>query len=156
MAVSSSISARRYSSSRRRNTSTSLCGELAGAWASTSAPEDSNMTVRSRAAILLTMFWRLLFDFNSAPEGDMVLDVTGCRLGIRVVPGGILILLPVHQKTVISGLPLPGASRNRRAGAEILPLQGALREVDIALNHLCRIAFRDYFAVPGCLCHNWG
>src|SRR5580704_14702000 len=148
IAVSSSISARRYSSSSRRNTSRSLCGELAGGWANKTLPVDRRIRVRSRAAMLLTRFWRLLFDFNPAPEGDMVLDVTGCRLGVRIVPGGILILLSVNQKTVVPGLALPGAGRNCRAGAKVFPLQSALREVDIALNHLRCIAFRDYFAVP--------
>jgi hypothetical protein len=52
--------------------------------------------------------WILLLDFNSAPEGYMVLDVTGGRLGIRIVPGGILIFLAVHQKTVVSRLPFQG------------------------------------------------
>src|ERR1700753_1935180 len=154
IAVSSSISALRYSSSRRRNTSRSLCGELDGGWPNKSLPVDRRTKIRSKAAILLILFCDLFFDFNSAPKGDVILDVTSRRLGIRIVPGGILVFLPVHQKTVVPGLPPPGAGRNGRAGAKVLPLQGALREVDIALNQLRCIAFRDYFAVPGCLCHN--
>src|ERR1700750_1126332 len=141
-----------YSSSSRRKTSRSLCGELAAGWAGKSLPGARIIRAKSRAAMLRPVFWRLLFDFNSAPEGYMILDVTGCRLGIRIVPGGILIFLSVDQKTVVPRLSLPGASRNRRAGAKVFPFQGTLREVNIALNHLCRIAFRDYFAVPGCLC----
>jgi hypothetical protein len=39
----------------------------------------------------------LLFDFNSAPEGDVILHVAGCRLRVRIVPGGILILLSINQ-----------------------------------------------------------
>src|SRR5271163_4451266 len=95
IAESSSISARRYSSSSRRKTSRSLWGELAGGWADKSLPGARMIRLRSRAAMLRPVLWTLLFDFNSAPEGYMVLHVTGCRLGIRIVPGGILIFLSV-------------------------------------------------------------
>src|SRR5580692_9103563 len=142
MAVSSSISARKYSSSSRRKTSRSLCGSWTGAcldwggiwfdWAADGTGWQ-NALRGDRIAKLTSMaaaathwparHWILLFDFNSAPKGYMVFDVAGCRLGVRVVPCGILIFLSVHQKAVVSRLPLPGTGRDRRAGAEVFPLK---------------------------------
>src|ERR1700722_5321784 len=134
MAVSSSISARKYSSSSRRKTSRSLCGVLGagagGDWTANTLPGGSIIRLSRRAAVRIPAgALMLLFDFNSAPKGYMVLDVAGCRFRVWIVPGGVLIFLSVDQQAVVSGLTLPGARRNRGAGPEVFPLQGAFREV---------------------------
>src|SRR5580693_8045139 len=134
MAESSSISARKYSSSSRRKTSRSLCGLLwlvAGLCAWTAKAGGEIIRLRSMAEMAPVLMpagpFMLLLDFNSAPKGHVVLDVAGCRLRIRVIPGGILIFLSVYQQAVVSGLSLPGTGRNRRAGTKIFPLERALR-----------------------------
>lgn len=96
---------------------------------------------------------RLLANLNPTPEGDVVLDVARRRLGIRVVPGRIRILLPVNQEAVVPRLPLPWAARCRRTRPQELPLHCLFRKVNISLDHLVGITLSECVAVPYCLRH---
>jgi|ERR1700761_2827807 len=102
-------------------TSLSLAVELEGAAAGGAWPTGAcavaaplgGRSNRLRTAALKLLLGKLFLDFNSAPKRHVILHVAGCRLGIRVVPGGVLILLPIDQKAVVSRLSLPGAGGNR-------------------------------------------
>src|SRR5664279_3198451 len=64
---------------------------------------------------------KLLLDFNAAPEGNVILDVTGSWLWIGIIPGSVGVLLAVNQQAVIARLSLPRAGQNRRTGADVIP-----------------------------------
>jgi len=66
-------------------------------WTANTLPGGSIIRPSNSAAVRIPAGPRmLLFDFNSAPEGNMVLDVAGCRFRVRVVPRGVLIFLSVY------------------------------------------------------------
>src|ERR1700761_1654762 len=112
-------------------TSRSLCGELAGGGVC-AVPDDTDIRLRSTAAMPRGHFGGLLFDFNSAPKSHVVFDVAGRGFWIWIVPGRVLILLSVDQKTVVACLSLPWTGRYRRTGAKIFSFEGAFREVKIS------------------------
>jgi hypothetical protein len=65
-------------------------------WTANTLPGGRIIRLSRRAAVRIPAGpLMLLFDFNSAPEGYMVFDVAGCRFRVGVVPGGVLIFLPI-------------------------------------------------------------
>src|SRR5262249_20925861 len=90
---------------------------------------------------------------HTTPKGDVIFDLLGCRLGIRIVPSSILIFLSVNEQGVIARLPLPWAGRCSRTGAEILPIYGSFREIGISFYSLNGVTLGDHLSIPYCFCH---
>src|SRR5205085_368554 len=68
------------------------------------------------------------------------------RLGI--VPGGVLVALPVDKDIVVAGHALPRARRVMAALAEELLAQRLRREVMVALDHNGLVAFGQHGVIP--------
>ena len=83
----------------------------------------------------------------------MVLNVAGCRLGVRIIPSGVLIHLTVHHHRVVAGDPFPGTGGVGIAGLEVFRLNRLRGEVLIAFHDLTIIAFGYDGAIPDCFGH---
>src|ERR1700728_3198896 len=75
------------------------------------------------------------------------------RLRIGVIPGSVLVLLPVHHQGVVARLPLPRTRGSGRAGAQVLAIHRDVREIQVSLHRLYLITLRDYLAIPSRLRH---
>jgi hypothetical protein len=96
----------------------------------------------------------LLLHLDAAPEGNMILDVARRGIWIWIIPGSILVLLPIHQQAVIPRLTLPRTCRRGRTGPQVFSFHRALREVNIPLHGLVSVTFCEDFSVPDRLCHH--
>src|SRR5436305_1066370 len=90
----------------------------------------------------------LALHLDAAPECDVILDLRRRRLGVRVVPGGVLPLDTVHDDRVVARRPLPAADRMGRAGLQVLAAHRLGREVDVPLHKLEFVRLRDHRSVP--------
>ena len=88
------------------------------------------------------------FDADALPEGDMVFDVGGCGVWLRVIPGAVLNLHAVHFDVVVVGRALPRADRGMGAGLQEFLIHGVWREVLMALDFGASTALGQYFAGP--------
>ena len=83
----------------------------------------------------------------------MVLNIAGCRLGVRIIPSCILIHLTVHHYVVVAGDPFPGTGGVSLTDLEIFLLNGIGGEVLIAFYDLTVIALGYDGAIPDCFGH---
>src|SRR2546422_11546444 len=98
--------------------------------------------------------WRGLgLHLDSLPEGDVASDALGGILGRGIIPGCVLVDLPVCLHVIVSGLAFPRAGRVRCARFEVLTFDCFGREVVIAFDDLALVAFCEHGAVPDCFCH---
>src|SRR5262249_36404080 len=95
----------------------------------------------------------LWLDPHAAPERHVILDLARRVLRGWIVPGRILVGLPVDHDVVVAGHPLPGTGRVHRAVAQVLPSHRVRRKVVVALDHLGARALREHGAVPDRLRH---
>jgi hypothetical protein len=92
--------------------------------------------------------WDLFRYFYPFPEGYPPPDA-GCFLRrLWIIPGGILILLPLYLQAIIAGGSFPGTFRGGRAFYQKLFLYGGFWEVSIAFHHYYIIAFCNKGIVP--------
>ena len=92
-------------------------------------------------------------DLNTAPESDITLNLFGFFFGLRIVPSGIFIFLPIDHQGVIAGFPLPGAVGVSVAVLKIFSINGLWRKIVIAFNDLTAIAFGEDDTIPDCFGH---
>ena len=95
------------------------------------------------AAILLPVG-----NVDAVPEGDVAADISGGFLRLRVVPGGILVRLPIDDKVVIAGLTLPAAQRMVVALLKVLAVDRVHRKVVAPFDDNRRIALGKDRPVP--------
>src|SRR6185437_16983283 len=96
---------------------------------------------------------RSALDRDAVPEGDVVLDLRRRRLRRGIIPCRVRVLPTVDDHCVVMRRPLPGTHRGGRARLEEAPVDGAGREIDIALDQLEAVALRQHLALPYRLGH---
>src|SRR5262249_7700860 len=65
---------------------------------------------------------RTLFNFDTAPERDPILDLSGCRFGIRIIPGSVFVHISIDDDVVVACLALPWTSSVGCALLKVLAL----------------------------------
>src|SRR5262249_8821169 len=90
---------------------------------------------------------------HAVPERDVVRDLLGGVLGLRIEPRGVFVDLPVDHDVVVARRALPRAERVGTALAQMLAAYGCGREILIALDDDALIALRDDRSVPAGACH---
>src|ERR1700737_678665 len=104
-------------------------GGYSGCWSLPLARETWGCPRRARPAGPL---YALGFDFHAVPEGDVVFDLSGLRLGVRVEPRRIRIGLAVDRDRVVARLALPVADRVRVAWPEEFPVDRGRGKIGVA------------------------
>ena len=89
----------------------------------------------------------LFLDRDLRVEGNVVLDVRGAALWLRVVPGDVVQFLAIHDYIQVAGNALPRARRLKRAFRENTAIDRLGREVDIALNDFIVFGFGEGVSV---------
>src|SRR5580765_2853047 len=87
------------------------------------------------------------------PEGDVVRDLLGRVLRLRVVPARIFVRLPVDHDVVVARRALPGTDRVRLALAHVLPVYRVGRKILIAFDLDRALALGEHRSVPRCTSH---
>src|SRR6478672_9777529 len=91
------------------------------------------------------------------PERDSILYLRGLRFWIRIIPGRIAILFPIHDDAEVAGSSLPWAKGVARTVLEMLALERIGREIMIAFHNHGVVAFGHGCAIPCCLhCFSFG
>src|SRR5207249_8445541 len=93
-------------------------------------------------------WYHLFLHGDPAPERHVVPDRRRRVLRLGVIPGGILVGVPVHHQVVVASLSLPRAGRVGRALADVRALQGVRWKVVIALDHDGLVALGQYRVAP--------
>ena len=79
----------------------------------------------------------------------MVFDLGRCGFGIGIVPGGILVDLPIDDNVVVARFAFPWASGKRCALLKIFSLDRLRREIVVAFDDYRIGALRQNSVVPG-------
>ena len=49
------------------------------------------------------------------PESNMIFDLFGCFLWMRILPGGVAVYFAIHLEAIVAGFAFPGADSARIA-----------------------------------------
>src|SRR5918999_773745 len=82
----------------------------------------------------------LIHHLDTLPEGNVIGNIPGCLLWLRIVPGGILVDLPVYLNVIIAANALPGTSSMGFTLLEIFAVNGVRRKIMVTLHKLAAIA----------------
>ena len=93
---------------------------------------------------------RLSFNLNPTPERNMILDLACGRLGIRIVPGSILVDLVINYDVVVTRGSFPRAFCVRTTLLKMLALDRSGRKIVVTLDDNCLVALRQYLVIPRC------
>ncbi len=83
---------------------------------------------------------------------DFYLDVGGSRLGSRVIPSCILVLLPINHQGVIRSLAFPRTAGVGGAWLHVLHVHRWGWEVHVAFHTFVCISSCNHSSIPHCLC----
>ncbi len=83
----------------------------------------------------------------------MSFNVFRLILGSWVIPGGILVLFPIHLNGVVTGDTLPRTGGVGAAFLEILLVDGVSGEVLVAFHDFALVALGENRTIPDCFWH---
>src|SRR5438067_7623102 len=90
----------------------------------------------------------LLLHRDAMPERDMVPDVRSCCFRFGIIPGCVLIALPVHLEAVVMRNSLPWTHGPRAALPEVLPPDRLRWKVDVPFYVLASLTLRQNLSIP--------
>src|SRR5262245_44590647 len=96
----------------------------------------------------------LRLHLHAVPERHVALNVLGKRLGVWIIPRGVLVDTTLHIHVVIAGDAFPEANGVSLAFLKIIPIHRLRWEIMVAFHTNGLIAFRQHNPSPNCLRHD--